>query len=50
MRKPKSFSVAYYWNGQAFTLTETFRSRRQAVKVAYGLANAGFPALVRRVA
>lgn len=48
MRKPKSFSVAYIFAGVAYTLTETFTSKRKAVKVAHGLVNAGFPAVVRR--
>jgi hypothetical protein len=49
MKSRKCFTVAYYWAGMAHTLTETFRTRRQAVKVAYGLVNAGFPAMVRRI-
>ena len=49
MKTRKRFAVTYTFAGMAYTLTETFRKRRQAVKVAFGLVSAGFPSSVRRV-
>ena len=47
--KRKRFSVTYQFAGMAYTLSETFAKRRQAVKVAFGLVSAGFPSSVRRI-